>query len=193
GADGPRVAALLAGELGLPLPVLPWHTDRLRIVEVAAACAGATAALGKIARDVTLLAQTEVGEVREGGEENGAGPRRAGGPPGPGRGRAPGRVVRDAAQTQPGGRGRHPWLHASGAGAARHPDRRRRAGAPARGRGLAQRVAAVRGPAQAHRLRRVLGGGAARRADRGRGADAGEPRRHGRAAARRAGVRAAGA
>src|SRR5262252_942431 len=66
GADGPRVAALLADELGLPLPVLPWHTDRLRIVEVAAACAAAAAALGKIARDVTLLAQSEVAEVHEG-------------------------------------------------------------------------------------------------------------------------------
>jgi 3-carboxy-cis,cis-muconate cycloisomerase len=66
GPDGPRVAALLAGELGLPLPVLPWHTDRLRIVEVAASCACAAAVLGKIARDVTLLAQSEVGEVREG-------------------------------------------------------------------------------------------------------------------------------
>src|SRR5437870_4975796 len=65
GADGPRVAALLAGELGLPLPVLPWHTDRLRIVEVAASCACAAAALGKIARDMTLLAQSEVAEVRE--------------------------------------------------------------------------------------------------------------------------------
>ena len=69
GADGPRVAALLAGELGLPLPVLPWHTDRLRIVEVAASCGGAAAVLGKIARDVTLLAQSEVGEVREGEAE----------------------------------------------------------------------------------------------------------------------------
>jgi 3-carboxy-cis,cis-muconate cycloisomerase len=69
GADGPRVAALLAGELGLPLPVLPWHTDRLRIVEVAASCAGAAAVLGKIARDVTLLAQSEVAEVREGEPE----------------------------------------------------------------------------------------------------------------------------
>jgi 3-carboxy-cis,cis-muconate cycloisomerase len=66
GADGPRVAALFAEELGLPLPVLPWHTDRLRIVEVAASCACAAAALGKIARDVTLLAQSEVAEVREG-------------------------------------------------------------------------------------------------------------------------------
>ena len=77
GADGPRVAALLAGELGLPLPVLPWHTDRLRIVEVAASCAGAAAVVGKIARDVTLLAQSEVAEVRE-GDEPGAGTRRGG-------------------------------------------------------------------------------------------------------------------
>jgi 3-carboxy-cis,cis-muconate cycloisomerase len=75
GADGPRVAVLLAEELGLAVPVLPWHTDRLRIVEIAAACAGAAAALGKIGRDVTLLAQTEIGEVREGGGERGGGER----------------------------------------------------------------------------------------------------------------------
>ena len=66
GTDGPRIAGLLAGELGLTVPVLPWHTDRLRMIEIAAACAGVTSVLGKIARDVTLLAQTEVGEVREG-------------------------------------------------------------------------------------------------------------------------------
>ena len=71
GADGPAVARLLAEELGLALPVLPWHTDRTRIVEVAAACAVAAAALAKIARDVTLLAQSEVGEVREGGGSGG--------------------------------------------------------------------------------------------------------------------------
>jgi len=67
GADGPAVAALLAAELGLGVPVLPWHTDRSRIIDIAAACAGAGAALAKIARDVTLLAQSEVGEVTEGG------------------------------------------------------------------------------------------------------------------------------
>ena len=64
---GPEVAALLAAELGLAVPTLPWHTDRLRIIEIAAACAGVTGVLGKIARDVTLLAQSEVGEVRERG------------------------------------------------------------------------------------------------------------------------------
>jgi 3-carboxy-cis,cis-muconate cycloisomerase len=71
GDAGPRVAALLAGELALAAPVLPWHTDRLRILELAAGLAAAAAALGKIARDVTLLAQSEVAEVREGGAGRG--------------------------------------------------------------------------------------------------------------------------
>ena len=66
GDDGPRVAALLAEELGLAAPVLPWHTNRLRIIQLGAALAGVCAALGKVARDVTLLAQSEVAEVHEG-------------------------------------------------------------------------------------------------------------------------------
>jgi 3-carboxy-cis,cis-muconate cycloisomerase len=74
GTSGPAVAALLADELGLAEPVLPWHTDRLRIVQLAAALAGVCAALGKVARDVTLLAQTEVAEIAEGGDD----PRRGG-------------------------------------------------------------------------------------------------------------------
>ena len=41
GEAGPEVAALLAAELGLQAPTLPWHTDRLRLVELAAACPGA--------------------------------------------------------------------------------------------------------------------------------------------------------
>lgn len=73
GERGPEVAALLAGELGLPDPGLPWHTVRTRVVELAGALAGASGACGKIARDVTLLAQNEVGELREGG-----GPERGG-------------------------------------------------------------------------------------------------------------------
>jgi 3-carboxy-cis,cis-muconate cycloisomerase len=73
GANGPDIVARLAAELGLPAPTLPWHTDRLRLTEIAAAGAGVTGVLGKIARDVTLLAQSEVGEVREGGEEGGRG------------------------------------------------------------------------------------------------------------------------
>jgi 3-carboxy-cis,cis-muconate cycloisomerase len=73
GGAGQRVAALLAEELGLAVPVLPWHTDRLRIVDLGAALARVSAALGKIARDVTLLAQSEVGEVSEGGTASRAG------------------------------------------------------------------------------------------------------------------------
>jgi 3-carboxy-cis,cis-muconate cycloisomerase len=76
GDDGPRVAALLAEDLGLALPVLPWHADRLRIIDLATGLARVTAALGKIARDVTLLAQSEVGEVSEG---KGGGPESVGG------------------------------------------------------------------------------------------------------------------
>ena len=67
GEAGPQVAALLATELGLALPVLPWHTDRLRIIDLGVALARVAAALGKIARDVTLLAQEEIGEISEGG------------------------------------------------------------------------------------------------------------------------------
>ncbi len=81
GGDGARVRALMAQELGLANPPLPWHTERLRIIDVGTAAARACAALSKIARDVTLLAQTEVGEVAEGAASDGAGsgaPRRGG-------------------------------------------------------------------------------------------------------------------
>jgi 3-carboxy-cis,cis-muconate cycloisomerase len=67
GPDGIRVKAMLADELELADPPLPWHTERLRIIDVGVAMARVTAALSKIARDVTLLAQTEVAEVAEGG------------------------------------------------------------------------------------------------------------------------------
>jgi 3-carboxy-cis,cis-muconate cycloisomerase len=80
GDDGPMVAPLLAGELRLAATPLPWHTERLRVIDVAVAMARVTAALGKVARDVTLLAQTEVGEVSEGaGAAAAAGAPRRGG------------------------------------------------------------------------------------------------------------------
>ena len=71
GPDGIRVKALLAAELDLADPPLPWHTERLRIIDVATAMARVTATLSKIARDVTLLAQTEVAEVGEGAARQG--------------------------------------------------------------------------------------------------------------------------
>ena len=67
GPDGVRVKAMLADELELADPPVPWHTERLRIIDVGVAMARVTAALSKIARDVTLLAQNEVAEVAEGG------------------------------------------------------------------------------------------------------------------------------
>ena len=66
GADGPAVVRELARLLGLAEPLLPWHTDRTRIAEVAGALGEAAGAIAKPARDVILLSQTEVGEVREG-------------------------------------------------------------------------------------------------------------------------------
>ena len=66
GDKGPRVVELLAEELGLPAPDLPWHTERDRIAEISAALGITAGAVAKIAGDVVLLAQTEVGEVSEG-------------------------------------------------------------------------------------------------------------------------------
>jgi 3-carboxy-cis,cis-muconate cycloisomerase len=65
GEPGPQVLARLARELELEPPVLPWHTLRGRIGELAGALGVAAGAVAKPARDITLLAQTEVGEVRE--------------------------------------------------------------------------------------------------------------------------------
>jgi 3-carboxy-cis,cis-muconate cycloisomerase len=65
GDDGLRVLSLLAEELGLIEPVLPWHTRRLRIGQLGAALALTAGALEKIALDIKLMAQTEVGEVFE--------------------------------------------------------------------------------------------------------------------------------
>ncbi|HTO69336.1 MAG TPA: 3-carboxy-cis,cis-muconate cycloisomerase [Myxococcota bacterium] len=64
---GVALAAALARELGLAEPRLPWHAARGRIAELGCALGVAAGALGKVALDVALLAQTEVGELREGG------------------------------------------------------------------------------------------------------------------------------
>lgn len=68
GGAGVTVARLLAEELGLAEPLLPWHTDRARVAELGCALGIASGALAKIALDVLLLAQTEVAEVREAGD-----------------------------------------------------------------------------------------------------------------------------
>ncbi|MFD7658866.1 3-carboxy-cis,cis-muconate cycloisomerase [Actinosynnema sp. NPDC059797] len=69
GDRGPAVLAALARRLDLAEPVLPWHTERGRVGEVAGALAAVCAAVAKTAGDVVLLAQTEVAEVVEQGPE----------------------------------------------------------------------------------------------------------------------------
>ena len=64
--QGPAIVSDLARDLGLAAPEMPWHTNRSRIGELAGALGVTAGALAKPARDVTLLAQTEIGEVREG-------------------------------------------------------------------------------------------------------------------------------
>jgi 3-carboxy-cis,cis-muconate cycloisomerase len=66
GNNGLRVVELLAEELKLAVPDLPWHTERDRIAEIATTLGVVAGAMAKIASDVALLAQTEVGEVAEG-------------------------------------------------------------------------------------------------------------------------------
>jgi len=63
GDDGVRVMELLARELGLAAPDLPWPAERDRIAEIAAALGITAGAMAKIATDLALLSQTEVGEA----------------------------------------------------------------------------------------------------------------------------------
>ena len=65
GDKGLAVAAALARELALPLPDAPWHTHRDRIAEAASVLAILAGTCGKIARDVTLMMQTDVAEAFE--------------------------------------------------------------------------------------------------------------------------------
>src|SRR5882757_6816750 len=65
GDRGLEVADRLAALLDLPLPEAPWHSHRDRLAEVASAFAILTGSCGKIARDVSLLMQTEVAEAFE--------------------------------------------------------------------------------------------------------------------------------
>ncbi len=65
GTAGLEVQEGLMAELGLGQPDIAWHTARDRIAEVGCFLGLVTGTLGKIATDVKLLMQTEVGEVFE--------------------------------------------------------------------------------------------------------------------------------
>jgi 3-carboxy-cis,cis-muconate cycloisomerase len=65
GEYGLQVTQLLADELELPPGDLPWHTERDRVAVIATTLGVLAGSLDKLAGDLVLLAQTEVGEVRE--------------------------------------------------------------------------------------------------------------------------------
>ena len=65
GERGLDVTERLAALLDLPAPEAPWHSHRDRLAEVAGALAILCGTCGKIARDMALLMQTEVGEAFE--------------------------------------------------------------------------------------------------------------------------------
>jgi 3-carboxy-cis,cis-muconate cycloisomerase len=72
GGKAEAVMTVLAQELQLPLPPAPWFTQRVRVAALAQDIALVCGALGKAARDISLMMQIEVGEAAE--------------PSGPGRG-----------------------------------------------------------------------------------------------------------
>src|SRR5215467_6071418 len=65
GSRAPDLIAGLAQEVCLREPELPWQSTRGRVAELGSALAVAAGAAAKIALDLSLLAQTEVGEVSE--------------------------------------------------------------------------------------------------------------------------------
>jgi 3-carboxy-cis,cis-muconate cycloisomerase len=65
GADGSAVVEILARELALGVPDLPWHAQRDRFAETAALLGLICGSLSKFALDVTLMTQTEVAELSE--------------------------------------------------------------------------------------------------------------------------------
>lgn len=65
GERGLDVLREFAAVLELQAPLLPWHTDRSPVAQLAAALDAAASVAAKIGLDVVLLAQTEVAEVSE--------------------------------------------------------------------------------------------------------------------------------
>lgn len=65
GDRGLSVAHAVGDVLELPLPRLPWHAHRDRVAEFGTVLGLLTGSLGKIAKDISLQNQTEVGELSE--------------------------------------------------------------------------------------------------------------------------------
>ena len=70
GDRGISVAKALSAELGFgDSPSTPWQTQRDQLATLVCACGVLTGSLGKMARDISLLMQNEVGEAFEPGGE----------------------------------------------------------------------------------------------------------------------------
>jgi 3-carboxy-cis,cis-muconate cycloisomerase len=69
GDKGIEISRILADKLGIACPDAPWHTHRDRLAVLVCSLGVLTGTLGKMARDVSLLMQNEVGEVAEAGGE----------------------------------------------------------------------------------------------------------------------------
>ncbi|MDQ3507218.1 MAG: 3-carboxy-cis,cis-muconate cycloisomerase [Actinomycetota bacterium] len=65
GDDGLDVLREYANELGLAEPVVPWHTSRARVADLGNVLSTVAGVAGKVALDIVLMSQTEVGEVSE--------------------------------------------------------------------------------------------------------------------------------
>lgn len=65
GDQGPAVASAMGEGLALAVAPIPWHAHRDRLAALACALGVATGTAGKIARDLGLLAQTEVAEAHD--------------------------------------------------------------------------------------------------------------------------------
>ncbi len=63
--DGLKVRDALCADLGLRSPEITWHTTRDSLTEFVLFLANLTTTLAKIGTDLVLMAQTEVGEIRE--------------------------------------------------------------------------------------------------------------------------------
>ncbi|MFF0791378.1 3-carboxy-cis,cis-muconate cycloisomerase [Streptomyces spiralis] len=64
--DATELPAAYARELGLRAPLLPWHTLRTPVADLAGCLAFTAGALGKAAADVLVLSRTEIAELAEG-------------------------------------------------------------------------------------------------------------------------------
>jgi 3-carboxy-cis,cis-muconate cycloisomerase len=67
GKRGPELAVELARALDLPSPGTPSHSQRDRLAFLVTQCGVYSGAVAKIARDISLLMQPEIGEIAERG------------------------------------------------------------------------------------------------------------------------------